>query len=420
MLYCKIAQALQEISLARRGGKAGLAAGLLGQFEPRMLCSGVRLLLGELWPPWEEREMGIGPETLAAALADVSDLDVFLERERTGEMGLVAEAALRRKGQHSLSSEPLQAQSVYERLRRISAIEGKESEQRKIALLRGLFLEAAPLEGKYIARTALRKMLAGMGHRTMIAALTIALHSSQEEIYRAYSLMPDLGSIAAMAKAGQLEKAAMHPKVPIRFMIFPRKEPKLPGAFLPKYPGLRVQVHKTKNAIRIFTSNLRDVTSSLNGLCRQLCHINADFVADADLIGFHDPGLSDAGDICSQAEMLSYINRQRLSRKSSISPALLAYDLISLQGEDICALPYQDRRIELLTILGPPQDMPFQGISPAREKTLMDRDDVAEFLCQKKGAGALLERDPQAAYRPGQAGLGDFIIRAEHSLAALI
>jgi hypothetical protein len=27
----------------------------------------------------------------------------------------------------------------------------------------------------------------------------------------------------------------------------------------------------------------------------------------------------------------------------------------------------------------------------------------------------LLERDPQAAYRPGQAALGDFIIRAEHS-----
>jgi len=118
--------------------------------------------------------------------------------------------------------------------------------------------------------------------------------------------------------------------------------------------------------------------------------------------------------------MLSYINRQRLSRKSSISPALLAYDLISLQGEDICALPYQDRRIELLSMLGPPQDMPFQGISPAREKMLMDRDAVAEFLCQKNGARALLERNPQGAYRPGQAALGDFIIRAEHSLAALI
>jgi DNA ligase-1 len=420
MLYCKIAQALQEISLAPRGGKAELAGRLLVQFEPHLLCSGVRLLLGELWPPWEEREMGIGPETLAAALAQVSVQDISVERERTGEMGAVAEAALRQKGQHSLFSEPLQVQSVYERLRRISAIEGKESEQRKIALLRGLFLEATPLEGKYIARTAIRNMRAGMGHQTMTAALAIALHCDREEITRAYNLMPDLGSIAAMAKAGKLEKTAMSPGVPIRFMTFPGKEPELPGEFLPKYPGLRVQVHKTKNEISIFTSRLRNITSALNGLCRQLCQIDPDFVVDADLIGFKDPGSNDTNDICSQAEMLRYINRHRLSRKIGISPALLAYDLIALQGEDICALPYQDRRKKLLTILGLPKDMPFKGISPVQEEMLMNKAALAEFLCQKSGLRALLERDLQAAYRPGQAGLRDFIIRAKHSLAALM
>jgi len=64
----------------------------------------------------------------------------------------VAEAALGQKGQHSLFGEPLEALSVYERLRRISVMTGKESEQRKNALLRGLLLDATPLEGKYIAR----------------------------------------------------------------------------------------------------------------------------------------------------------------------------------------------------------------------------------------------------------------------------
>ena len=71
-----------------------------------MLCPAVRLLLGELWPPWEEREMGIGPEALMAALAEVSEEDISGLRERLGEMGLVAEAALRQKGQHSLSASP--------------------------------------------------------------------------------------------------------------------------------------------------------------------------------------------------------------------------------------------------------------------------------------------------------------------------
>jgi DNA ligase 1 len=100
MHYSRIARALQEISHAPRGCKADLAAGLLSEIEHdiEMLCPTVRLLLGELWPPWEKREMGIGPEALMTALAEVSDKDVPSLRERFHDMGMVAEDALGRKG----------------------------------------------------------------------------------------------------------------------------------------------------------------------------------------------------------------------------------------------------------------------------------------------------------------------------------
>jgi DNA ligase 1 len=423
MRYSRIAQALQEISQAPRSRKIDLAAGLLSEIDstPEMLCPVVRLLLGELWPPWVGKEMGIGPEALMAALAEVSDLDLPSLRGTCSDMGMVAEAALGQKGQHSLFREPLQALSVYERLLRISALNGKESEQRKNALLRGLFLDATPLEGKFIARTAMRNMQAGIGHKTMIAALSSSLQCDQEKIRRAYSLMPDLGSIAAMAQSQELENVAIRTKVPTRFMLFRHSEPEVPGVFLPKYPGLRVQVHKSRNEVLIFTSQLRNITFALNGISRMLGEIESDFVADADLIGFHDGGIKRKA-ICSQAEMLRYINRRRLSRKSSILPALLAYDLIALQGEDICNMPYQDRRKRLLSILGDPKAMPFQGMSPAQEDFLMDRGAVNEFLCRAGNAGAkaLLERDLQAPYCPGVVAKRDFIIRAEHNLAALI
>jgi DNA ligase-1 len=319
-------------------------------------------------------------------------------------MGVVAEAALRHKGQHSLFSEPLQLGSVYKRLRRISSMSGRESKQRKIALLRGLFQEATPLEGKFIARTAMRNMLAGMGHKTMIAALSIALNCDQEKIRRAYSLMPDLGSIASLAQTRPQEIVAMRPCVPIKFMIFPEKDLEVPGAFLPKYPGLRVQVHKINDEILIFTSQLRNITSTLNGLCQKLQQIDADFIADADLIGFHDSG------ICSQAKMLRYINRRRLTRKSRLSPALLAYDLMALDGEDICGLTYRERRNRLVAMLGEPKAMPFSGISPACEEILTDRGSAEEYLSRsgKAGARALLKRDLQAAYRPNEVALRDF------------
>jgi DNA ligase-1 len=423
MRYSRISQALQEISQAPRSRKVDLAAGLLSEIgsEPDMLCPAVRLLLGELWPPWEEREMGIGPEALLTALAEVSDQDLTSLRERYNDMGMVAEAALGQKGQHSLFSDPLEALSVYERLRRISSISGKESEQRKNALLRGLFLEATPLEGKYIARTALRNMQAGIGHKTMIAALSRSLQSDQEKILSAYSLRPDLGCIAALAQRQRLECVIFQPKVPTRFMLFRYSDPVMPGCFLPKYPGLRVQVHKIKNEVLIFTSQLRNITIALSSISRMVGEMESDFVADADLIGFYDRGIKTKR-ICSQAEMLKYINRRRLSRKSNIHPALLAYDLIALQGEDICSMPYQDRRKRLLSILGEPKAMPFSGISPAREDVVMDRGAVDKLLCRSEigGARALLERDPGGLYLPGEVAGRDFIIRVEHNIKAMI
>ena len=413
MLYCQIAQALQDISQAPRRQKVDLTARLLADQEPEMLCPAVRLLLGELWLPWEEREMGIGPEALMAALAEVSEEDVSRLRERMGEMGLVAEAALRQKGQHSLCSEPLQALSVYEKLRRVSRMKGKESEQRKNAILRGLFLQATPLEGKYIARTALRNMLAGIGHKTMLAAFFQAFHCDQTRILRSYNLMPDPGRIAGMALTSELERSTIQPRIPINLMIIRKgraMNPESEGesrqfAFLPKYPGLRVQVHKIKGETLIFTSRLRNITTALNGLSQQLGAIEEDFIVDADLIGFEE------GKICRQSEMLKYINRRRLSRRSRLSPALLAYDLIYQSGEDTCSRPYQERRKRLVAILGEPGALPFAGISPAEEKILGDSEAVRDYHARvgKGGGEALMARDLQAAYCPGFGSSRDFI-----------
>ena len=422
MLYCQIAQALQEISQAPRSRKVDLTARLLADQDPEMLCPTVRLLLGELWMPWEEREMGIGPEALMTALAEVSEEDVPRLREGMGEMGLVAEAALRRKGQHSLCSEPLQALSVYERLRRISRMSGYESEQRKNALLRGLFLEATPLEGKYIARTALRNMLAGVGHKTMLAALIQALHCDQDRVLRAYNLLPDPGSIAGMALNSGLEGISVQPETPINFMIIRSCRAPEFGcesrafAYLPKYPGLRVQVHKSEAEVLIFTSRLRNISMDLNGLSQSLSAIEEDFIVDANLIGFQE------GKICSQAEMVKYISRRRLSRRSQISPALLAYDLIYLTGEDVCSSSYQDRRKRLVETLGEPKALPFRGISPAEERLLENKGAVQDYLAlvSEHGGKGLMARDLQAAYRPGLGPGYDYIIRAEKTIAATI
>jgi DNA ligase-1 len=258
-------------------------------------------------------------------------------------------------------------------------------------------------------------MLAGVGHKTMLAALFQALHCDQARVLKAYNLLPDPGSIAGMALNSGLEGITVQPRTPVNFMIIRSGialHPK-PGcasqvfAFLPKYPGLRVQVHKSNGEALIFTSRLRNITMALNGLSQRLGAIEEDFIVDADLIGFQE------GKICSQAEMVKYINRRRLSRRSQISPALLAYDLIYLAGEDACSNPYLERRKRLVETLGEPKALPFPGISPAEEKILENEGAVQDRLAQvrKYGGIGLMARDLQATYCPGVASGRDFIIR---------
>ena len=92
MLYRQIAQSIEELSSAPRSCKADLCSRLIVEMKPELLCPTIRLLLGQLWPPWEGREMRVGPEGVAAALEEISEETISLLRDRMGEMGLVAEA----------------------------------------------------------------------------------------------------------------------------------------------------------------------------------------------------------------------------------------------------------------------------------------------------------------------------------------
>jgi DNA ligase-1 len=418
MLYSQIAAALEEISLAERSRKAELAASLLADPNSRSICITVRLLLGVLWPPWESREMGIGPEALLKALDGVSKENISTLREGLGETGKICEAALQSKNQHPLAEEPLQAASVYERLKKISRMSGPESEHRKDAVLRGLFLVATPQEGKFIARTALGNMLAGIGPKTMIQALGIALHLDPQELQKAYNLMPEMGLVAEAAVQGTLEGLRIKPGRPIRPMIVcPGKAiAMVPGTFLPKYAGLRVQLHMAGGDVSVFTSRLKNLTASLNGLCQGLDVGKDDWIMDADLIGFLD------GRVCDQAEMVRYINRRRLSRRSRVSPALLAYDLIYFNGMDLTALAYLERHKKLLDILGEPKDQPFRGISAAWERMLESDDEVQKCLnyILKSGGRGLVSRDLAAPYCPGGCSERDFLLMDEATISAVV
>lgn len=409
--YSRIASVLEEIGRAQQRDKARLAADLLADIPAEMRCCCCRFLIGELWPSWKLQETGIGPKAIAQALAEISKADVQSLKERLGEMGAVAVEAIRQKSQHSISGEPLEAAQVYKNIIRISIQKGLDSEHRKGAILRGLFLQAQPLEAKYIARTLLKGTLVGLGPKTIIDAISQAFGTEKSAIHKAYAVLPDLGLITAAASRQSLDQIGIIPSKPLRPMLIRKAKDELnsrvPRAYLPIYPGLRVQVHKTEKEFFVYTIRLKNITPALMSISSDLLADESQFISEAILVCWKDDRMM------PQREVVRFINRMHLSRKSAVLPALMAMDLLWRNGLDLTGQEYAKRRKKLKTMLGAPKSLPFTGISLAEERILQDPKDVKEFYnsCRQKGMMGLLSRDLAGLYDPGSLSRYDCIIK---------
>jgi DNA ligase-1 len=415
--YARIASALEEISAAPRRERTRMAAGVLFPLERPIICPVVRLLSGELWPTWELRVMGVGPQTIALALDGITSEDVHALGRELGEMGAAVETALLHRSQRSLTQQPLEALFVYQRLRSISLLKGYQSEHRKSSMLRGLFQDASPLEGKYIARTALGSMQAGLGPQTMIRAFSSAWGCDPDAVRRASQILPELGLLAEAARDGHLEEIKILPSRPVRPMIFPSGEAAPPRAYLPWAPGLRVQVHRKGKELCVFTSRLHDIALALSGLKEDLARLDRDFIADAQLLTFQE------GIIQTTAEVIRYINRRHRTRRSRVLPALLAFDLIWLEGEEVAGMPFLERYKRLEQLLGEAKGPLPLRISPAELKILPSLEEVEEYCRRVQSSGflGLAARDINAPYLPGGQSSGDaLVLRARETVSAAI
>jgi len=408
--YLTLARLLDDIS---REGSREAAAGQISSFlkalPPHLLCPFVRLLLGELWPPWELREMGIGPFSVLRVLESISGPQVHIHSREEQDPGLLAEACLQQKRQNPLSSEPLEAMAVYRGLRKISLQSGKHSRYRKEAILRGLLLEATPLEGRYVVRTALRGMQAGLGPRLMVDALASAFHTPSEHIWDAFCRMPEMGMVANAVLEGSMDEVSIVPGRPVRPMLFSHGEyrpEKGAAACQVRYRGLRVQIHLSQDQFWVFTSRLRDITPALSTFSESLLGMGHELILDGELTGFKGQRL------LSQAELVRFINRKHLSRRSTVEPRLVVSDLLFMDGLDLTARDYQDRRSlleDLFSLTASPDGLPSvedQEVSLVRHVALSGHQ-----MLQSRGF-QILVRDTRSPYLPGRMSREDFVLQA--------
>src|SRR6478609_563140 len=114
-----------------------------------------------------------------------------------------------------------------------------------------------------------------------------------------------------------------------------------------KWDGMRVLVDRTPDRLRIWSRNENDVTVSFPEL-HPLATVGDDFLLDGEVVALGE-GVPSFGALADRMHVRDAARAVRLSEKNPVT--LIAFDLLRLDGEDLCERPLSERR-ELLLGMG--------------------------------------------------------------------
>ncbi|MDH7596971.1 MAG: hypothetical protein QHG98_04390 [Methanothrix sp.] len=379
--YMRIAELLSSSSRDRISAMASL----LRSLSPEEICPAVRLLTGGIRPSWSPGELS-GKDIVMDALLSISD------QIEGGDLGEMAEHAIRHKRQTGIDEAPLTIGHVQSVLSSLMMSKGRGSERRRRSMLTGLLLSSAPLEGRYIALTA-TGLRSGIGPGTVASAVSRAFGVDIKKVWAAYSRHPEMGLVAEAASSGALDDIRLTPGVPFVMMDIPRVEIapgqlSLTGSDLIccARRGIRVQLHVSEGRSWLFTTRRRDISHIVSGL-------RAELIGSAML-----EGEMRAGDGLFQITRL--INRRRSSRRSSIRPSIIIWDAVCTDNREIVDLAYSERLRLASEVVRKIEGEPL-------ELSIVEPLDPAEAL---QGGLPVMARSPSAPYLLGRSSRVDFQI----------
>ncbi len=398
--------------------KIELVAAFLKDLDEAELPVACSYVMGSLFPPSLDLDLGVGPSILYEAIAkacgcqaaQVSDM-----LRATGDPGMVASAMVERRrpigfaaflGEKEALS--LSLKDVHDRFLSIARASGKRSQDTKVKNLQFLFSQAGPLEARYIARLAIEDMRIGVGEggvRDAVARAFSGSGANAESVERAYNLSNDMGLVAVAARRGTLGELSIMVNRPIKVMLAQIGE-SIPAAIGEigtaavewKYDGARVQIHKDGDSVRIFSRRLENVTASLPEIVKAARQISAkSAILDGEAVAIGKDGRPMAFQEILKRFRRKY-NVQTLAAK--IPLRLFLFDLIYLDGKSLVDLPLTERRAHLERIaIASPDLLADQVMSGSVEE--------AEGIYRRAldaGHEGLILKNPSSVYAPGKRG----------------
>lgn len=372
----------------------------------------VYLLQGQLRPPYEGIELGLGERLLTRALALASgatEAAVTRQYRRLGDLGLVA-AALAPPSKSTVS-----VQQVYAALLEIAQTGGSGAVARKTEAFARLIKQAGPLGAKYLVRIAQGRLRLGIGDATIIEATAegaLGHRNKKHIVEHAYNVRTDLGGVVRLAYA-KGERALTHLGPEVGVPIRPALAQRLPSAEAiikrlgtaraePKYDGFRLQVHRHGARVWVFSRRLEDVSAMFPELAaaarNQIRARRA--ILEGEAVGY-DPK---TGRFLPFQVTITRKRKHGAAAAAARHPLrLYVFDLLYANGRDYVPLPLRERQHALSRLVrGTRADA--LAVTEAIET---DRPAELERYFRAvlgRGLEGIVAKRPEAPYRAGARG----------------
>jgi DNA ligase-1 len=437
MEYGELAEVYNKLEgTAKRLEKTSIISGLLKKTDSDELSAIMLLLQGRIYPPWDERKIGVASRLVLKAINIASGVDaVEIEEEwkQSGDLGLTAEKIISSKKQITLFSASLDIKKVFDNFVKLASMEGEGSVDQKVKLIAELLTSARPLEAKYIVRTVLEDLRVGVGEGSVRDAIVWAflypVEYNKEEndiqlsdesraeynkcvdaLQEAYDITNDFSEVAVIAREkgiDGLQNISLEIGRPIKVMLYQKAKDMedafeivgRPAILQYKYDGFRMQLHREGHKIRLFTRRLENVTKQFPDVVEVIRnHIkSSNYILDAEIIGI-DP---------KTGKWLAFQNiSQRIKRKYGIHqmakdiPVMVnIFDAMQVNGENIVKKPYS-KRIELVKKIT--SEIP-EKLQLAKEIITEDVKEAEKFYNKSLDLGneGIMVKALDKPYRPG-------------------
>lgn len=238
-------------------------------------------------------------------------------------------------------------EDIYTEILKFKELKGKGVKRERVERLKSIYEKLSYIEAKYFTKIVLKEIRGGIKEGLFKKALSLYFNIDDKKFQELFLKSGSFRKFFENYKKGDIK---IEPLRPIPMMLAEKadsvKDIFNEGDFFSfeyKYDGIRVQIHKDKEKIKIFSRNLNDITEYLIDLVNKIKENFSSYenlILEGELVGFKE-----SGEIVPFQDLMSVIFKKR--KENLLDLRVFLFDILFLNSKDLTLTPYF-KRMEIL------------------------------------------------------------------------